>query len=936
MPHRPGQADPGERPTEHIASVPPGHGDDERTRQHPATGGGRDVAAALNGEPGPDNSAERTRITGPPAAGAAGAGATGAAAAGAAASAADSGNAAGSNRADPPTEVSREPAEAESTRVAAASPDPGEDPGLLTHRSEHGGYNYYAREHEPDPYEDEFEAGHRSSGARDGGPGRDEHDDFDLDDFSPPEDPDDEMSAARKKHGRRKVWRGVRRTCYVAAALMIVAPAAAFAWCYFTFDVASPQETAENYNTSLVVNYSNGELLNKFSPSEGESRVLIDSLDEVSPDMLHATMAAEDADFYSNPGFSVSGIARAVYNQLTGGQGGGSTITQQYVKLSTGKDDHSLTRKFTEIVRAFKLTNQYDKNTILKAYLNTAYYGRGAYGIVNAADAYFDKKPSELDPAESAVLAGMVQLPRDNDPRVNQERAQQRWDYVTGEMVDNGWLDRQQLERMSLPETEPRMDWTGSTTAVQLHIKQRILEELEAHGYTQGDMTSQGLQVVSTLDQQAQQAAVRAVEQVMQGQPDKLIPALSAVDPETGAVRAYYGGGAVGRDWADYPQPPGSSFKPFVTLAGLEQGYGIGEVYDGSSPQTIRGTEYANAAGVRCDDPERCGVREATKKSVNTVFVKMAEEFGAENVAEAAHEAGIPRERTVNGKKTKTLVSAKSGVPGLGIALGAYGVSTTNMANAYGSLADGERAEPNFVQKVVTSDGELVEEFGNDPEPAFSASESKSRDLAANVTETMRDVADYSGLSLDGDRPVASKSGTHQLRDTGHNERAWYVGYTPQISTAVSLNAETKTGPEALLDKNGSDIYGANLPGDIWQKFMNAYLEGKPVEKLPEPSEKIGQYTVPPPPAPEPSEEETPESSEPPTSSSEPPTSSQPPTSSSEPPSSTSEPTETTDCSPYWDPDCEPGEENDEEPRQPGERPHAQGVPAGREPESGY
>nr|WP_242687169.1 MULTISPECIES: transglycosylase domain-containing protein [unclassified Actinopolyspora] len=685
---------------------------------------------------------------------------------------------------------------------------------------------------------------------------------------------------------------------------MIVTPAAVFAWCYFTFDITSPQETAANYNTSLVVNYSDGSLLNKFSPAEGENRVLIDSLDEVSPEMRHATMAAEDADFYSNPGFSVSGIARAVYNQLSGGQGGGSTITQQYVKLSTGKDSHSVKRKFTEVVRAFKMTNQYDKNTILKAYLNTAYYGRGAYGISNAADAYFDKKPSELNAGESAVLAGMVQLPKGNDPRVDPQRAQDRWNYVIGQMADEGWLGSKDPQSMSMPKTEPMWAWTTSTTPVQLHIKQRVISELEEHGYTQGEMTSQGLRVVTTLDKTAQQAAESTVKQVMQDQPDRLIPALSAVDPETGAVRAYYGGNSVGRDWASYPQPAGSSFKPFVTAAGLKQGYGIGEVYDGSDNQTIWGTEYANAAGVDCEHPKHCGVREATTNSVNTAFVNMAAKFGPEKVAAAAHQAGIPEERTANGETTETLVSHKTGRTNLGIALGAYPVTTTNMANAYGAFADGKRAEPNFVKKVVTSDGELVENFNDNPENAFSTSSSESRNIAANVTQSMLDVAEHSHLTLDGNRPVASKSGTHQLKGTQHNERAWYVGYTPQLSTAVSMNAETRTEPKALLNKNNGDIYGAGLPGDIWQQFMNAYHEGKSVEQLPKPSKKIGQYTTPPMSTSETSESAS-ESSEPPSSSSEPPSSSSNPPSStsSEPPSSSSNPP-TSECS-IWDSDCQ-------------------------------
>ncbi|RCW47067.1 membrane peptidoglycan carboxypeptidase [Halopolyspora algeriensis] len=731
---------------------------------------------------------------------------------------------------------------------------------LLTHRSEQGAYDYYSSDHH-DGDQDHYGDGYSDEdyGYVDG------YDDGDPDDDG---SPDDEMSAARARKARRaRIWRRIRRTCYVGAALMFLLPTVAFVVLYFQIDVKSPAKVAREYNTSLALKYNDGSLINKFSEADGATRVLIEDLGKVSKDMRNATLAAESANFYSNPGFSPLGIARAAWKQLTGGQGGGSTITQQYVKLSTGKDDHTLRRKFTEVVRAFKLTNQYSKDTILKAYLNTAYYGRGAHGIHNAADAYFDKLPKDLNAAESAVLAGMVQLPKGNDPRINPDQAQARWDYVVGQMADNGWITKQQQQTLQMPTTEPRFAWRGKgVTANQLLIKEQVLLELEKAGYTRSELSSQGLQVVTTIDPKAQQAAIDAVNTVMEGQPDNINPALVATDPESGAVRAYYGSDVVGIDWANTPQEPGSSFKPFVTLAGLKQGKGLGETYDGSSPQTIMGTKYVNAEGVRCDRPKHCGVREATTKSVNTAFVRMLEQFGASKVAEAAYEAGIPRK--TNGKPT---LANSDGVVQAGIALGAYPVSPLNMANAYGALADGKRAEPRFVAKVLDGEGEVVENFGSDPESAFSNSAQESKNLAANVTESMLKVAPHSNRALDQGRPVASKTGTHQLRDTGHNSKAWMVGYTPQLSAAVAMGANNKDGQAPLLDSNGSDVFGAELPGAIWQKFMNSYHRGLPVEQFPQP-EPIGQFRTPPPTPTQPST-----SSQPPTAPTSP-TFSLPPT----------------------------------------------------------
>lgn len=627
----------------------------------------------------------------------------------------------------------------------------------------------------------------------------------------------------------------------------------AFGIGYVTWDVESPEAVARGTAQTAVIKYSDNTELTRIVPASGNRTMIRDVTREVSGPMRDATLAAEDPTFYQNPGFDVNGIFRAVWGQLTGDDsGGGSTLTQQYIKLSTGNDQHTYTRKFKEIVLAYKMSQQQSKNEILKAYVNTAYYGRGAYGIHAAADVYFHKEPKDLDASEAAVLAGMVQQPSNNDPRINPVQAQRRWNYVADQMARYEFVTAEQRAAMQLPTMQNGADRTNQATGTQYQIREQVLAELDREGYNQQSLEQHGYTVVTNIDRQAQKAALDAVSTVMQGQPSDLHPALVAVEPSTGAIRAYYGGGgtdAGGFDYANAPQQPGSAFKPFVALAGLEQNRGLGELYDGSSPREIAGTTFANNPGVRCDDPLHCSVREAMTKSVNTVFVDMGVQFGMAKVAEAAHQAGIPRE--ANG--TPTLVNA-DGTTSAGIALGMYPVRTTDMAAAYATFAnDGMRNQPRFVQKIVdNTTGETVRDFGPQPQPAFDAKDPhRNRNLAANVTESLLQVADHSHLPLDG-RPVAAKTGTHQYGngDSADNEKAWTVGYTPQISTAVSMSAGDAQHPVLpVRDANGGPVFGSGLPGHIWQQFMNAYLAGKPVQPFTS-AEPIGQFLPPPPPAP--------------------------------------------------------------------------------------
>ena len=754
--------------------------------------------------------------------------------------------------------------------VAAASAG-GDDattrePALITHKSSHGGYNYYADD-EDDGYDqysddayDDYDDGH--SDFDDGGP----------------DDPDDDMSEAARK---RRMWRNIRRACYVAAAFMILAPVTAFAIGYNIWDVKSPEDVAKETSQTIVVKYADNSELTRIIPDNGENRTMIRDLNQdVSADMRNATLAAEDATFYRNQGFDAMGILYAVFKQATGRAGGGSTLTQQYIKLTTKADQATYTRKFKEIVLAFKMTNNYQKDDILKAYLNTAYYGRGAYGIHAAADAYFGKKPTELNAEESSVLAGMVQKPTQNDPKIDEVNAKRRWNYVMDQMAKNGWITPDRRQSAQMPVTQDRFAWRGpQITGSQAHIKQRVLAELNQGGYTEDTLAKQGYTIHTTIDPRAQAAAEDAVNKITNGQPDNLKTSLVAIDPRNGDVKAYYGGGnkVGGFDWANAQQEPGSSFKPFTALAALRKNSGIGETYDGSSPQMIAGHLFNNSEHVECDDPKFCSVREAMTKSVNTVFVNMAARFGPVQVQDAAYSAGIPK--AIDGKPT--LKNADGGVDA-GIALGRYPVRTIDMASAYGTFANqGQRVPPRFVTGLEHN-GELEHPFENKAQPALDPSPQESAKLAGNVTASMLDVVKNpkKPLNLFDNRPIAAKTGTHQFQDTKQNAKAWMVGYTPQISVAVSVGADNDGKPAPIEDKSHAPIYGSGLPGSVWQAFLNAYLKGQPVMQFP-PFEHIEPFEnklpPPPPPPPEPTTTAPPSTTQQPTQSTQP---SEPPTSS--------------------------------------------------------
>lgn len=637
---------------------------------------------------------------------------------------------------------------------------------------------------------------------------------------------------------KRSTWKIVRRVLYICMALGIVLPSTAFLVAYSTVDVPKPGDLKTN-QVATIFNADGTTVLSKVVPPDGNRSDV--SIDQIPPTLRNAVIAAEDRDFYTNPGFSISGFVRAARDNVMGkaSAGGGSTITQQYVKNSMVGDEHSLTRKMHELVISAKMARQWSKDDILTAYLNTIYFGRGAYGINAAAKAYFDKKVSDLDVAEGAMLAATIQQPSNLDPEKNPKGAQQRWNYVLDGMVSGGNLSASDRAGMQYPQVISGAKAAGDNTldsGPEGLIKTQVLKELEAAGISSRELNTEGLQVTTTIDAKAQQAAIDSVNKTMDGEPDILRTAVVSVDPKTGAVRAYYGGSdGQGFDFANAGLPPGSSFKVFGLAENLEMGKPLSTMYD-SSAVTVNGIKISNVANETCGT---CTIAEALKRSLNTSFYRMELDMpgnGPQKIADMAHKMGIPENIPGVGK---SLTEADGSGPNNGIVLGQYQVRALDMASAYATFAaSGVYHAPHLVQKVVTSDGTVLLDRGD-----VAGEQRVAAAVADNVTDAMKPIAAYSrNHNLANGRESATKTGTNQLGDTDENRDAWMVGFTPELSTAVWVGTEQGV---KLRNANGVQIYGSGLPADIWKGTMDGALKGVPNSKFPKPAPINGQAGVP-------------------------------------------------------------------------------------------
>lgn len=635
---------------------------------------------------------------------------------------------------------------------------------------------------------------------------------------------------------KKSPWRIVRRTVYALIALGLIGPLVAFLIAYMVVDVPQPGDLRTNQVATVFAQDGSSVLATIVPPDGNRTDVKYEQIPEP---VRNAVLAAEDRDFYTNPGFSITGFGRALRDNLLGRDtaGGGSTITQQYVKNAMLTSEHTLTRKMRELVISSKMAREWSKEDILAAYLNTIYFGRNSNGIAAAAKAYFDKPVDKLDVAEGAMLAATIQQPSNLDPETNMKGALARWNYVLNGMVDAGNLPAAERATLQYPKVIPLSQAQANTddNGPNGLIKRAVVKELEAAGISEQQVNKEGLQITTTIDPKAQQAAVDAVNKNMKGEPAQLRTAVVSVDPHSGAVKAYYGGNnGNGFDFANAGLPPGSSFKVFGLAANLNLGKPLSQMYD-SSPVTVNGIKVTNVEGEACGV---CTIAQALKLSLNTSFYRMEQEMpnGPQTIADMAHKLGIPAEIPGVGK---TLTEPDDSGPNMGIVLGQYQVRALDMASSYATLAaSGVYHAQHFVQKVTTSGGDTLLDRTN---PA--GEQRVSAAVADNVTSAMGPIAASSrNHGLKGGRASAAKTGTAQLGDTLENRDAWMVGFTPSLSTAVWVGSENGV---KLRGAGGQMIYGSGLPSDIWKATMDGALAGTPNEQFPKPAAVGGQAGVP-------------------------------------------------------------------------------------------
>lgn len=598
----------------------------------------------------------------------------------------------------------------------------------------------------------------------------------------------------------------------------------------------------------------------------GSSRTIV-QLSQVSKPMQGAVLAAEDRKFYHEAAISPTGIARAVVNDLSGGETqGGSTITQQYVKNAYLNQNQTFSRKFKEIFIAVKIGKQQDKNTILQNYLNTIFFGRGASGVEAAAQAYFGEKASELTVPQAAVLAATIKQPGYYDPAIKEHLPDTvaRYDFVLDGMVKTKAITPADYAKYKdhLPKVT-KLRHGNALAGQKGFLYERVHNALSGLGYSDQEIENGGLKVFTTWDKNLQEKAARTVEGDLKARhmPRDTRVGLVTMDPNKGEILAAYGGQDFIKrqvDDAFYATAQvGSSFKPYVLAAALKEGIGLKTKMNGSTPQwfntdgdsvpphTAGATEFSNDEG-NAPNPY-VDLVQATADSLNTVYVPIGFKAGWKNVYDIAKKSGLP---------TKGL---NDGHPGEGgFFLGQADVAPLSQASGYSTIAnDGNYITPHTIRRVVDPSGKVKK-------PQIQHIQAFTPSVAHDVQFAMQAVVNRGtgkNAAIPG-RQVAGKTGT-----TNRNNAAWFSGFTPkQLVTTIGMwRYRDKTAKHAARSLNLQNvggytrINGGDLPALIWHDYMTGALtlpKYKELTVFPPPSyvgDTSESQTPPPSPTPTPS-----------------------------------------------------------------------------------
>ena len=552
-----------------------------------------------------------------------------------------------------------------------------------------------------------------------------------------------------------------------------------------------------------------------------QNRVLVDP-DEIPAVLEQAVLAAEDARFYEHPGYDLRSIARAAIVNIDNGEitQGGSTITQQYVKNTFFREaPRTFRRKARELRLAIEIERRYTKDEILDRYLNTVYLGQGAYGVKVAAKTYFGHGLSTMTLPQAALLAGVIKAPSFYDPRENPKRALRRRNFVIDRMLELNQIDAAQAAKarrapLSVTPDPPRTR-TRQPYFVEA-VKREILDDRRFGGSDIArarNLYQGGLRIETTLELDLQAAAERAIDNNLglRGDPEA---SLVAIRPSTGEIVAMVGGRdwnasqvnlALGEEGGGSGRQPGSSFKPIVAATALEQGISLETQFaagpanflltDGST-WTVHNSE-GTAGGL-------LPLGEATVRSVNGVYARLALELGPGSIVNQAKLMGV---------RSKLPVYPS-------IALGSAQVSVLDMATAYATLAnDGTAIEPTTIRRVTAGNGEIIK-----PNQKI-VPEAVSPGNAFLLTKVLEQVIQRgTGRAANIGRPAAGKTGT-----TNDYNDAWFAGYTPDLAVAVWVGYRY---PRPMTNVHGIRVAGGTIPAAIWRDFMVEAHRGLPVKRF--------------------------------------------------------------------------------------------------------
>jgi penicillin-binding protein 1A len=570
-----------------------------------------------------------------------------------------------------------------------------------------------------------------------------------------------------------------------------------------------------------------------------EDRVVLPP-EQIPTDVRDAVVAIEDRRFFSHRGVDVRSILRAAAIDLSQGEvvEGGSTITQQLVKnLYTG-DARSLRRKLEEAALALQMEQRYTKDDILTSYLNTVYFGEGAYGVEAAAQTYFGVHASELSLAQCALIAGLITSPNHFDPFVRPASARGRRGVVLRIMREMGSITPGERRRAMRERIVLRRGGHEDTYPYAYFIDyfKRWFLTNPAFGDTYDDryrlLFTGGLRITTTLDPTVQAAAEDSVRSVLAypGDPDA---AVTALDPRTGYVRAMVGG-----DDDDYwantgagrvnlatgaggsGRQTGSSFKAFALVAALAHGYSADTTFSAPASITLPlpgggSWSVTNADGLGYGT---ISLRTATEESVNTVYAQLIQQLGADTVVRTARQMGM-RCCTDVGDPKEPLLAVDSAV------LGSNEANTLEMASAYGTLATGGRhVDPVPVESIVGPDGSIVWQAAPQPTQVIAPP------VAAAANDILHDVVLYgTGTAANLGRPQIGKTGT----DDNH-DNAWFVGAVPQLSAAVWVGFHEGQIPMEP-PRTRITVFGGTWPAQIWRLLMLRATHGLAPEPFPTP-----------------------------------------------------------------------------------------------------